>query len=138
MNIDNLEKVYLKNSELKSAVFDYIESNKESLIQNPFLDEDIFETNEPILDHDYNYIECEYDLIAQSESGNQELDDSFIEIFDLSAIRKELIEKEIHIIIFDIDEYETCYLASLISRYYSDGSFIKKIIQQVEIPKYKN
>jgi len=36
MNIDNLEKVYLKNSELKSAVFDYIESNKESHQKHQF------------------------------------------------------------------------------------------------------
>ncbi len=138
MNIDNLEKVYLKNSELNSAVVDYIESNKESLIENPFLDESIFGTSDPVLDNDYNYIECEYDLITKSESGSQESYDELIEIFDLSAIRKEHIEKEIHIIIFDIDEYETCYLASLIGRYYSDGSFIKKITQQIEIPKYKN
>jgi hypothetical protein len=135
MNIDNLEEIDLKNSELNSAVVDYIESNKESLIENPFLDEGIFGASDPVLDNDYCYIECEYDLITKSESGSQESYDELIEIFDLSAIRKEHIEKEIHIIIFDFHENELGYTANLISRYYGDGSFIKKITQQIEIPK---
>ncbi len=147
MNIDNLEEIdleeiYLKNSELNSAVVDYIESNKESLIENSFFDEDIFGASGPVVenDRDYSCSTYDYDLITKTESGSQEPDRELIEIFDLSAVRKEqiekeYIEKEIHIIIHDFDEYELCYRATLTCRYYKDYSFIKKVTKQIEIPK---
>lgn len=144
MNIDNLEEIYLKNSELNSAVVNYIESNKESLIENSFFDEDIFGASGSVVENDRNYscstYEYDYDLITKTESGSQEPDGELIEIFDLSAVRKEqiekeYIEKEIHIIIHDFDEYELCYRATLTCRYYKDYSFIKKVTKQIEIPK---
>lgn len=137
MGVNDLDEVNLKNRTLNSAVVDYIEGNKQILFEAPFMCEEIFGISESDSgnSNDYDFIECEYDLVPIFESGIPDDTNSLIEAFDLFASRKESIEKEIRIMIFAICENEGTYTANLTSRYYRDDTFLKKVTQEVEIPK---
>ena len=137
MDVNDLDKVNLKNSALNSAVVDYIEDNKQVLFEAPFMCEEIFGSSESDSENsnDYDFIEYEYDLVPIFESGIADDTNSLIEAFDLLLSKKENIEKEIRIMIFDICENEVAYTANITSRYYSNDTFLKKVTQKFEIPK---